>query len=70
MNTVFDELKQFILKEITDEIEEFDKVLYYNLVENKKYLIVYHKYNTPNLITLIYKKMGHFLNKTTINTYL
>ena len=41
MDIVFNELKQFIIREITEK-NELEKQLYYNLVKNKKYLIIYN----------------------------
>lgn len=52
METIFDELKQFIVKEIT-EIQIIQNQPYPNLLEDKKYLIVHHDDNNPKKIKLI-----------------
>lgn len=52
METIFDELKQFIINEIT-EIQIIENQPYPKLLTNKKYLIVHHKNDNPNQIKLI-----------------
>lgn len=50
MENIFDELKQFVVKEISDTII-LQNQAYMNLINGKKYLIVYFdKYNKPILL--------------------
>lgn len=52
MEPVFDELKQYIIKEITDNVD-LEGQKYPNLLEHKKYLIVYFDNKNPNQLKLI-----------------
>ena len=53
MEFIFDELKQFIIKEIT-EIQIIENQSYPKLSTHKKYLIVHYKDDNPNQIKLIH----------------
>ena len=65
MNIIFDEIKQFIVKEIIDKhqnISKFDYE-YWNLEKNKKYIIVYFdapNYDNPNKTLVAFEFAGYF----------
>ncbi len=65
MDIVFNELKQFIIREITEK-NELEKQLYYNWVENKKYLIIYNGIGNKNSITPFSLKFGTLFYKNLI----
>jgi hypothetical protein len=52
METIFDELKQHIIKEITDTVI-LERSEYPNLIEKKKYLIVYYHHKNPQKIKMV-----------------
>jgi hypothetical protein len=62
MENILEELKQFCIKEVTEKII-LERQEYWNLIKNKKYLIIYYEYDYPNKIKLI-QYAGKFSDKT------